>query len=260
MKVTAAGFNSHHDQSFRLDRPCGPKNYLMLAFKSNASLTVKGTEYQVTPKSVILFTPDCSHVIKAVDNDYVDDWTFFSVEDDGDLAMLRTLGIPLNTLLHHYDSFYFCDIMQHITSEFYSANERRDENMEAMLKLMLSKLSELVYAGRNTGDNSRYYNQLIELRHEISNHPEKPWTVDSMAKNLKISSPYFQRLYKATFGVSVIADVLDSRMKCAKSYLLNTDYKIYTIAEKCGYNNTTHFMRQFKKAVGLTPSEYRYCG
>ena len=36
-----------------------------------------------------------------------------------------------------------------------------------------------------------------------------------------------------------------------------TDLRIGEIAEQCGYRHATHFMRQFKAQMGMTPSEYR---
>lgn len=32
---------------------------------------------------------------------------------------------------------------------------------------------------------------------------------------------------------------------------------IRSLADFCGYENELHFMRQFKKFVGMTPSQYR---
>ena len=32
---------------------------------------------------------------------------------------------------------------------------------------------------------------------------------------------------------------------------------IASVAALCGYENQLHFMRQFKKFTGLTPSQYR---
>ena len=32
---------------------------------------------------------------------------------------------------------------------------------------------------------------------------------------------------------------------------------IRSLSDFCGYDNELHFMRQFKKFVGMTPTEYR---
>ena len=43
----------------------------------------------------------------------------------------------------------------------------------------------------------------------------------------------------------------------AVTLLTTTDLRIGEIAEQCGYRHATHFMRQFKAQMGVTPSEYR---
>lgn len=43
----------------------------------------------------------------------------------------------------------------------------------------------------------------------------------------------------------------------AVTLLTTTNLRIGEIAEQCGYRHTTHFMRQFKAQMGVTPSEYR---
>ena len=54
-----------------------------------------------------------------------------------------------------------------------------------------------------------------------------------------------------------MADVITARVDHGKYLLSGTDYPVGVIAEMCGYKNDVHFMRQFKSAVGLTPTEYR---
>ena len=40
----------------------------------------------------------------------------------------------------------------------------------------------------------------------------------------------------------------------AVTLLTTTDLRIGEIAEQCGYRHATHFMRQFKAQMGVTPS------
>ena len=66
--------------------------------------------------------------------------------------------------------------------------------------------------------------------------------------------------YKQFFGLSCQQDMINARLKFAKYYLQNSDMNIGSLAGFCGYENELHFMRQFKKFTGLTPSEYRRRG
>ena len=78
-----------------------------------------------------------------------------------------------------------------------------------------------------------------------------------MAEHMNISVSYLQKLYKKQFGISFMEDLVQSRLEKAVMLLTTTDLQIGEIAEQCGYHHATHFMRQFKAKMGVTPSEYR---
>ena len=67
----------------------------------------------------------------------------------------------------------------------------------------------------------------------------------------------WQLLYKQQFGVSCMDDVIDFRLRKAKDLLAYTGHSIAEIAEQCGYKNTEHFCRQFRKNAGTTPGRFR---
>lgn len=46
-------------------------------------------------------------------------------------------------------------------------------------------------------------------------------------------------------------------MSLAKELLINTNEKIYLIAEKAGYGTISSFNRVFRKMEGMSPAEYR---
>ena len=43
----------------------------------------------------------------------------------------------------------------------------------------------------------------------------------------------------------------------AKELLKTTNLRIQEIAEQCGYENASHFMRQFKDKIGMTAVQFR---
>ena len=52
-------------------------------------------------------------------------------------------------------------------------------------------------------------------------------------------------------------DVIISRIRLAKEYLMHGSYTVAEVAFRCGYNNVEHFCRQFKQKTGLTPGRFR---
>ena len=91
----------------------------------------------------------------------------------------------------------------------------------------------------------------------IYRHPEDKWSVEKLSHLINLSPSHFQRLYRQTFGVTCIAAVIACKIEYAKVSLSATGGTIREISSLCGYENEEHFMRQFKKIVGVTPTEFR---
>ena len=98
------------------------------------------------------------------------------------------------------------------------------------------------------------------MRRRTLLHPEYDWNVDFMTRRINLGRTRFQTLYKETFGISPIDDVINARVRLAKDRLKYTSRSISEIAEMCGYKSTEHFIRQFSKITGMTPGNFRRYG
>jgi len=58
-------------------------------------------------------------------------------------------------------------------------------------------------------------------------------------------------------GMSIIDYLVKLRIKVASMLLRDTHLSIAEVAYRVGFNNSTYFLRTFKKYVDCTPSEYR---
>ena len=121
---------------------------------------------------------------------------------------------------------------------------------------MTIKLSENIKQ-RNTKLEHPYYDSFCKLRNDIRLAPQKHWTIDEISKKLSLSRSYVQHLYKIFFNTSIISDIQTHRMEYAKYLLSATEMTVSGVSHLCGYDNDVHFMRTFKKATNMTPSEFR---
>lgn len=102
-----------------------------------------------------------------------------------------------------------------------------------------------------------YYRRFVDLRERIYSNPNEDWNIDAMCQSMILSRGYFQKLYSRCFGISFTQDVINSRISFSKRLLASTNLSISAISERCGYANYVHFMHQFKKVLGITPTDYR---
>lgn len=65
------------------------------------------------------------------------------------------------------------------------------------------------------------------------------------------------RFFKSSTGLTVFEYLNKIKIEYSCQLLLNTDLNIVDISYDCGFNNLSHFNKQFRKFIGKTPSEFR---
>jgi AraC-like DNA-binding protein len=91
----------------------------------------------------------------------------------------------------------------------------------------------------------------------IHAHLDAPLRVGDLAALAGLSTFQLDLRMRALFGVSVGQYLVRARIELACSRLRLSDESISRIAQDCGYSDQAAFARQFRKSVGLTPSEYQ---
>ncbi len=92
----------------------------------------------------------------------------------------------------------------------------------------------------------------------IKNHyGEKSLSVSTVADALGISDGYLSRVFRAGTGITPAAYITMVRMRNAKNLLRMHTYKVYEVADLCGYTDITYFSSTFKKVVGMSPTKFQ---
>ena len=81
-------------------------------------------------------------------------------------------------------------------------------------------------------------------------------TLNSVCSYLAMSTSYFSSIFKNYTGETFIEALTRKRVEKAKFLLENTSRKNYEIACDVGYSDPHYFSNIFKKATGMTPTEY----
>lgn len=82
-------------------------------------------------------------------------------------------------------------------------------------------------------------------------------SIPDIAEDLGIGYEKFRKLFKNQMGVSPHNYVLQKRMDIAKTFLIERNKSIKEIALELEFSDSYAFSKQFKKCVGLSPSEFR---
>ena len=82
-------------------------------------------------------------------------------------------------------------------------------------------------------------------------------TLNSAAALVYLTPTYLSKLFAEVEGMGFSEYLSALRIQHAKEALLDYHRRIYEIAAQVGYQDVKHFMKVFKKQVGMTPREYR---
>lgn len=255
MRVNEIGLNSIHNSDFFIHRPYGYNQYVFIFIKSPACFIINNSFLNVEKNSVVILKKGTPHHYYSSENTYCNDWIHFDVDEDSDF--FNGINLPLDTIIKMPKTYSIANILETLHLEFISKNQNKSRSMDVLIKYLFLKISDISDISINSHTNYVHFEKLLKIRSEIYRYPNKQWNVAELARSSNFSQSYFQRIYKDTFGIACIADVIASKIKMAKTNLTTTSLTIKEISILCGYKNEAHFLRQFKKNVGLTPSDYR---
>lgn len=91
----------------------------------------------------------------------------------------------------------------------------------------------------------------------IHAEPEKPWTVESLAREAGLSRAAFARRFSERVGEPPLSYLTRWRMGVAARLLSQSDASVAEIADRIGYESEFAFSRAFKRDRGLAPTTYR---
>lgn len=82
-------------------------------------------------------------------------------------------------------------------------------------------------------------------------------SLGDIAEECFVNKYHLSHVFTESFGMSVGQYIRNKRIELAKVRLAETELPVCVIAEECGICDSTYFSRLFKKAVNLTPVQYR---
>lgn len=99
--------------------------------------------------------------------------------------------------------------------------------------------------------------QIEAVLNQIRKNYDQDLTLESMADTAGLSPKYFCRLFREMTDHSPIEYLNWFRINRACSLLRETTEKLPEIAEKCGFNDFSYFIKIFRRYKGMTPFKYR---
>ena len=149
-------------------------------------------------------------------------------------------------------------LMTSLITEMQSTHELREAHTRTLLRAVLVELKRIV-AGETAeeGKRNRSEERVSALITSLSKTCGRHWTLTQMTDYCGIRRTQLNRIFQKLTGSTPMEYLFRIRIERAKILLRETDMKIIEIAFECGYGTSQYFANTFRRAAGITPSQYR---
>ncbi|MBK5720688.1 helix-turn-helix domain-containing protein [Dysgonomonas sp. Marseille-P4677] len=157
------------------------------------------------------------------------------------------------------DSEHTLRLINEIKQEIDSYKEKDKHILRALLYQTLKSLDR-IYILRNSSSvntenaKNRYADTFIKL---VGIEYKQNHSIRHYADKLCITPNYLNELVKSANGISAKQVIQNKVIQEAKKMLLYSSFSISDIAASLNYENTSYFIRFFRKQTGYTPLQYR---
>ena len=101
-------------------------------------------------------------------------------------------------------------------------------------------------------------NKRIATIHEyLMNHYRDQVDLKQLAELISMAEGSLCRFFKSQMGITLFEYLNRIKVEFACKLLMDNDLSILEVCLDSGFNNLSHFNRQFKKTMDIPPSEYR---
>jgi AraC-like DNA-binding protein len=133
------------------------------------------------------------------------------------------------------------------------------ELLSILDSLSRSEEFETLNAASYVSDAHEKYSQKINrVYHYTIEHFREPISLAQVASLTNHSPAAFCRYFKTRTRKSYFEYLTEIRIAYACERLMEGNLDVTQVCFASGFNNLSHFHKQFKKVMGLTPSEYRH--
>ena len=116
------------------------------------------------------------------------------------------------------------------------------------------------YAAQLAGSSSSAAKLSVPARRILeymNQHFQEHLSLQDVSDALDISSSHICRVLKNETGETFVTLLNKIRIQEAGRLLQEGKWKVYEVAEKCGFSNYAYFYQLFKKETGISPTEWK---
>lgn len=154
-----------------------------------------------------------------------------------------------------YDRFEYAIEAMHIKAFDYLLKPWKEEKLTGLISESISSIKE-ISSDEGKSENLQDSQKSI-IKKYIKENYKRDLSAGDVAGILGYSDVYFSKIFKQLFDDTFINYLTNLRIEKAKVLLKDVSFNIREVGASVGYTDSNYFTKVFKRAVGMSPSEYR---
>lgn len=190
--------------------------------------------------------------------------TAFFVFLPSGVAINQTITHPggSHTVLHgqsiRLDPLIYTLSLRDISQELQNRQHGADTLIKCTLLQQLISLQRTIRQVEHRMSAEEWKRSIVrDVIGHLQNSPTGTLELNDLADHCAVSANHLNSIFKSITGSTIAAYSAKLRIQKAKLLLETTDTKLRQLAEELGYYDQYHFCKAFKKATGMSPSQYR---
>ncbi len=146
------------------------------------------------------------------------------------------------------------DLMVYFIGRYFGENVARQVESQFSPEIRRTHRESLYIEGRS---DLHHDEAIAAIQASINSNSDQPLSIQALAAEHNISARTLNRRFKEITGHTPLHYLQQKRISSARELLLKTDMSVADIASAVGYEDSSYFIGLFKRAVQLTPQNYR---
>ena len=250
-KYDVKGFVKSHDEAFKAALIAS--NGSVIYYEDIILANSKADAYIFHKEKVFLNYILMGNIKKAIET-FKDIYLYIISNYCGDINSVKSKLIYLLSIIDKnlpYNSNKLDEAREKVILNILRTNNK--DELRLQIFQYLSDVCEEV-ENRKKGDNNQSIPIILDY---INNNYYYDISLKDVSKNVNFSYNYLSKFFKDEIGKNFVDYLTELRMEKSTKLLANKSLSVKEICQRIGYNDPNYYSKAFKRATGMTPTEYR---
>jgi len=236
---------------------------IIFVTEGKAELNIAGSCITMSKGDIIFLNNNAYHSIRIVKQPYkryiatIGAHNFEKIFADTNLfSMFKHNPNQCHKQISVSNAYDITSLFDKIISELKAKN---DEYSNLLINSYIQEI--LVHAYRSTESlmifEDDVKDKILKVQKILENNYRSGIKISDICKELYISTYYLTHRFTEFTGISPKQYLIQIRLNEAGKLLVNKNLSISEVAQKSGFQDTSNFIRYFKKSFGVTPKKFR---